>query len=268
MTLMPAAPARRLRLNDVTMCAVSSSNVEATIRALETSLVYIDVAEAIFFTDADLTEAGIFPSDRIRMVRIEKLSSAEAYSRFVISRLADYVHTSHCLIVQWDSHVIDPARWRSDFLDYDYIGASWPQFQDGHDVGNGGFSLRSRRLMDACRLPDFNPHHPEDVAICRTNRSLLDRLGLRFAPVELADAFSAERAGDPKESFGYHGVFLMPEVLGADHFWKIYETLDEYTSLRHDFSLLLASLRNGPRPFFRSLKMICDQFNWPKLYRS
>ena len=38
----------------------------------------------------------------------------------------------------------------------DYIGAPWPHFRDGHNVGNGGFSLRSRRLLEACRELPFD----------------------------------------------------------------------------------------------------------------
>ncbi len=257
--LRPTEPAQRLLLNDVTMCAVSSTNVSATIEALETSLRYIDVAEAILFTDMDLRGFGLALSDRIRLVRIDRISSSQAYSHFILERLVDYVQTSHCLIVQWDGHVIDPDRWQPEFLDYDYIGASWPQFDDGHNVGNGGFSLRSRKLMKACRHPDFAGHHPEDVAIGRTNRHFLEKAGLRFAPANLADNFSTERAGDPAKSFGYHGVFLMPKVLGADRFWRIYLTLDEYTSLRHDFRALLRSLLAGEQPFVRSFRMMRDQ---------
>jgi outer membrane protein OmpA-like peptidoglycan-associated protein len=40
------------------MCAVSSTNVTATIRALEASLAQIDVAEALLFTDADPAAFG------------------------------------------------------------------------------------------------------------------------------------------------------------------------------------------------------------------
>jgi len=257
--LFPVPPMQRLHLDSVTMCAVSSSNIAATVQALETSLLYIDVAEAILFTDADLAAVDVTLSKRIRLVRIDPLTSSQAYSDFILNQLVDYIATSHCLIVQWDGHVIDPARWRAEFLDYDYIGGSWPQFDDGHDVGNGGFSLRSRALMAACRTAEFKQHHPEDVAICRTNRCMLECQGLSFAPAELADEFSAERAGDPSKTFGYHGVFLMPRVLGADGFWMIYTNLTEYTSLRRDFRTLLLSLLVGHSRIRRLLTMVSDQ---------
>lgn len=254
--LLPVPPMQRLHLDRVTMCAVSSSNIAATVQALETSLLYIDVAEAILFTDADLAAVDVTLSKRIRLVRIDRLTSSEAYSDFILNQLVDYIATSHCLIVQWDGHVIDPARWQAEFFDYDYIGGSWPQFDDGHDVGNGGFSLRSRALMAACRTAEFKQHHPEDVAICRTNRCMLECQGLSFAPAELADKFSAERAGDPSKTFGYHGVFLMPRVLGADRFWSIYKAMDDRSSLWIDTVRILHGIIRGQNPFRRVLLMM------------
>lgn len=247
------ALAPRPLLSDVTLCAVSSSNVAATILALEASLAQIMVAETLLFTDVDPATLGIAISDAIRIVPIERIGSSVAYSRFILEQLVDHVQTSHCLIAQWDGHVVAGARWSDEFLDYDYIGASWPQFDDGHTVGNGGFSLRSRRLMEACRHPDFRGHHPEDVAICRSNRVMLEQRGLRFAPAELADRFSAERSGDPANVFGYHGVFLMPRLLGAEAFWSLFRGLDDRATLWNDFSDLLQIVIKGRNGLWRGL---------------
>lgn len=256
--LTAAVPARRLHLPQVTLCAVSSSNVAVTVAALEASLAQVDFAEALLFTHGDPADLELGPGSPIRVVTIAPITSSEGYSRFVLEQLVDHVATSHCLIVQWDGHVIDAARWQPEFLDFDYLGASWPQFDDGHDVGNGGFCLRSRRLMDLCRQPPFAGHHPEDVAICRTNRALLDAAGMRFAPAHLADAFAAERAGDPTQSFGYHGVFLMPRVLGAERFWQLYRALDDRGTLWRDMGQLAAGLRAGRNPVRRIARLWFD----------
>ena len=192
----------RLSLPQVTVCAVSSVNVAATLRALEVCVEQIAFADCLLLTDATVQPSHA----EIRIVPIAPLASSAAYSDFLLHHLGDHVETSHCLIVQWDGHVLDARRWRPEFLEYDYIGASWPQFDDGHDVGNGGFSLRSRRLIEACLAPEFQPTHPEDLAIGRTNRGWLEEQGLRFAPRELADRFAAERGGELATSFGYHGV--------------------------------------------------------------
>ena len=244
-----------LNLPSVTLCAVSSVNVKATINALEQSMKNIDFAECLFFSDRKFDNEN----EKIKNMHIENLSSSISYSNFILNDLVENITTSHCLISQWDGHVLDFRLWLPEFLEYDYIGAGWPQFSDGHDVGNGGFSLRSRRLMKACQAPDFVQHHPEDLAVCRTNRNWLESQGMRFAPRELADRFSAERGGDLQNSFGYHGAFNMPQALGAERFWQIYRELDEKSTIRHDFYHIVKAVgRHQPR---RALRMLFDRLS-------
>lgn len=246
-SLIPAAREPRLELPQVTLCAISSSNLAATVAALRTSMSQVDFASVLLFSHASALDLELTPDSGIQLVRIEQIASSAAYSYFVLERLARYITTSHCLVAQWDGHVIDARKWRPEFLEYDYIGASWPQFADDHDVGNGGFSLRSKRLLEACRKPEFERHHPEDVAICRTNRDRLEAQGMRFAPAELADAFSAERGSDPAFTFGYHGAFLMPRVLGSDRFWELYRGLNERASLWADTWKVARDMRSPSR---------------------
>lgn len=245
----------RLQLPQVTLCAVTSVNVAATVTALERCLEKIDFGACRLLTDVDLSPAH----PGIEVVKIARIASAAAYSDFMLAKLPDHVETSHCLVAQWDGHVLDAGRWRGAFLDYDYIGASWPQFADGHDVGNGGFSLRSRRLMDLSRAPAFVPVHPEDVAIGRTNRTWLEGQGMRFAPRALADLFAAERSADPRETFGYHGVWNMPRAIGPEGFWQVYRELDEHTALKRDFVAILKDVRRGRQGNRRALHMLADQ---------
>jgi hypothetical protein len=257
MTAFPGqdvAPAR-LALPQVTLCAVTSVNVKATVRALEASLAQVSFAACRLFTDAVVDSAH----PAIEVVPIRRLASSAAYSRFLLDELVDHVATPHCMVAQWDGHVLDARRWRAEFLDYDYIGASWPQFDDGHDVGNGGFSLRSRRLMELCREPGFDAHHPEDIAIGRDNRAWLEGRGLRFAPRALADLFAAERAGDLAQSFGYHGVFNMPRAIGVDAFWEIYRELDDRGTMRRDFRGILREVSQAPGGSVRAARLIADR---------
>ncbi len=242
----------RLALPQVTLCAATSVNLAATVAALEACRAQVDFADCLLFTDRALAHPGI------RVVPIGRLASAGAYSRFVLGQLANHVTPSHCLVVQWDGHILDARRWDPAFLDHDYIGAGWPQFSDGHDVGNGGFSLRSRRLLQACQDPRFAVAGPEDVLIGRTHRDWLERQGLRFAPRALADRFSAERAGDPAASFGYHGVWHMPRVLGVEPFWRVYRSLDARGTIRYDFARLLKQVAAGPGGAARALQLLVD----------
>ena len=133
----------------------------------------------------------------------------QGWSRFTVSELAKHVDTSHCLIVHPDGFILNPDKWSDEFLDFDYVGAPWSEpFRNR--VGNGGFSLRSRRLLDwgighTCQ-------GPEDVFICRANYEQLISCGIRFAPIEVASRFSMEHSlpDFPRlpmdESFGFHGL--------------------------------------------------------------
>lgn len=241
-----------LQLPSVTLCAVTSVNVAATIAAMRACQDQVQFADAILLTDA--IEPPV-PST-IRHVGIGRLTSSGDYSDFLLRRLADHVRTDHALVVQWDGFVLDARRWDPAFLDFDFIGAPWPQFEDAHNVGNGGFSLRSQRLLRACQDPRFADGHPEDIAIGRLNRAFLeDAYGCRFPPAELAERFSYERTAPKEPSFGFHGVFNMIPALGADRFWKIYNLLDERTAADYDYVLLMRQLGGQPDSLSRRLTL-------------
>ena len=251
----PETSGPRLTLPTVTLCAAASVNVAATLAALGRSLDRIDFAECLFFTDSAVS----IDDARIRFVPIARLDSAEDYSNFIIGSLADYIQSEHCLIVQWDGFVLSPDRWEPGFLEYDYIGAPWPQFDDGHNVGNGGFSLRSRKLLESCRDSRFVGAHPEDVAICRSNRPFLEREhGISFADFSIAEHFSFERTESASPSFGFHGIFNLIPVLGSDEFWEIYRGLDDQTSAFRDYRPLMMQLGSGSKAVTRRARFTLD----------
>jgi hypothetical protein len=152
------------------------------------------------------------------------------------------VKTDFNLVVQADGFAVNPQAWDDAFWEYDYIGAPWRKdgglYWRGPIVGNGGFSLRSRKLYEALlstevkwrvedwahdpRLEDPNyyvttaqgdKHLPEDVLICAWYRQHLEReFGIRFCPPELAARFSVESRSPLTEcwlgqSFGFHGFW-------------------------------------------------------------
>lgn len=146
------------------------------------------------------------------------LTSKEQYSQFCIRELYKHVETSHMLVFQHDGYVHNWKTWDNEWLQYDYIGAPW-HYGDGMAVGNGGFSLRSRELMEAVsKIADFT--HPEDHHICRTYRPQLEAMGFKFAPIEVAEKFSFEGYMQPtkhlSDQFGKHGVRVhTPKVNGT-----------------------------------------------------
>jgi hypothetical protein len=147
---------------------------------------------------------------------IEPVQSAEEATRAYWYVVPPLLTTEHFMVVQWDSWIVNADRWRPEFLKYDYIGAPW--WYDDNNVGNGGFSIRSSRL--ARRLMGGSPpfRHPEDDALCRHYRPMLEPQSFTWAPVDIAGKFSFERVVyEPlHDIFGFHGMFNWPYILDDD----------------------------------------------------
>jgi len=197
-----------LDLPGVTLCCVDTANHALAARALRRSAIGIRFARSLFITDRRVDEPGI------EVRTIATLTSRDDYSRFVLASLLDHVDTPHVLLVQWDGYALNPAAWRGDFLDCDYIGAKWFWAPEGQRIGNGGFSLRSRRLLEALRDPRIVLTEAEDVTIGRTFRALLERdHAIRFATESQADQFAFEAAYPIGLPFGFHGLYNFCRVV-------------------------------------------------------
>src|SRR5688572_15957019 len=127
-------------LPEVTMVAVACNRIGETISALLKSLQQITPARTILFTDTDLNE---LPG--IEVIKIEKLDW-RGYNEFIIKELFSYIKTDYVLVTQWDGYVLNGDCWTDEFYKWDFIGAKW-LYKDSRNVGNGGFSLRSRKLQ-------------------------------------------------------------------------------------------------------------------------
>jgi hypothetical protein len=198
-----------LELPQVTLCCVDTRTPQLALAALARCTSSIRFADVLLFTDTrGLHEA---PAG-VRLVDVH-IGSVAAYSEFILRGIAPHIATSHWLIVQWDGFVLHPDAWQPEFLDCDYIGAPWPKVGGERAVGNGGFSLRSRRLLQALQDPQIVVSHPEDVCICHLNRDRLEQHhGIRFAPLALARRFAYERAKPDEPTFGVHGLFNFADV--------------------------------------------------------
>jgi len=185
------------------------------LRAIQCSRRHIHFARTIFLTDA--IPAGVHVPPDVDVIPVGPITSHKAYSQIVLKELYPHVATSHVLVTQWDGYVVNPDLWDNDFLSCDYVGAPW---SDG-SVGNGGFSLRSRRLLLALRDPGFTDvAEAEDVAICGEYRArLISEFKIVFAETALARRFSFEMEVVPifagARTFGFHGVFNLPLVMSS-----------------------------------------------------
>ena len=216
-----------LSLPDVTLIAVSSVELDETLLALSISSHEIEFGEIKFLTSQSIVPAN----SKIKAELIPRLD-IWGYSKFVLQDLNRYVNTSHCLLIQADGFVLNPSRWQNQFLEYDYIGAPWPEKltlrpskkildMKKNQVGNGGFSLRSKKLLEETAKIDFDaltfPSFSEDLVI---GYFLLDQMlnvGIRFPAPELAAQFSVESpeaayGQNPDTSFGFHGKEIRDEI--------------------------------------------------------
>jgi hypothetical protein len=184
-----------LNLPNVTICAIDSVQPDKAKAAIERSKRNIEFGGELFIDHMSI-------------------NSRQAYSKFVLQELHKYIKTDFVLMVQWDGWVIDASAWHPTFLDYDYIGAVWPWHPEGLRVGNGGFSLRSKKLLELTAEPKFvYKDLNEDDLICHVNRDYLVSNGVKFAPEELARYFSFEREVTNLQTFGFHGEFHMGKYL-------------------------------------------------------
>jgi hypothetical protein len=193
----PALPGPRVPVADTTLVCIDCRNHELALSALRRSMAQCTFERVLFFTNQAFALPGI------EVIRIPDIASIADYSRFMIKTLGEHVQTGFALVIQYDGYVVNGRRWSAGFQACDYVGAPW---SDG-GVGNGGFSLRSRRLLEALRDPRITELVPEDIAICKTYRSLLEQEhGIRFAPAELAGRFSFETLPPPGPTLGFHGI--------------------------------------------------------------
>ena len=219
------------RLKTVTVCAADCVHPDLAAWAIERCMNACEFGDAVLFADKPV--AGPF-----RFEQIGKLDSVDAYTRFCLREMPSLIRTDHVLVVQWDGFVVDPSAWDSRFLSYDYVGAPW--YPDGV-VGNGGFSLRSRRLMDAFADVPLLPGRAEDVLICRLMRADLEKQRrIRFAPTEVASRFSYETMRVEHPTFGFHGLFNMQHLLTEEELLDIVGALGESDYFSWQFLYLIA----------------------------
>lgn len=185
------------------------------------------------------------------------------YSYFCLKNMWAFVKTDFVMIIQYDGMAANREAWSDEFLKYDYIGAPWPDHFNwiGKDekVGNGGFSLRSAKLLDALRDPIIHPKNDirfknEDATICQGYSKYLSmKKGIKFAPIELANQFSHEWCNPSGNTFGFHGAWNMP--------------------LFFNESVCINHLLDIPKSYWYNdrlemLKSVCEKKGYEKLWKT
>jgi hypothetical protein len=203
-------------LSNVTLVSVASVRVDKTIKALKYSSKDITFGGIKLITHESVTEPGI------TVINVDKMDY-EQYNKFIVFELYKHIDTDYALIIQDDGFVVNANEWKPEFLNYDYIGAPWPlpyddfSYRDAFNnlirVGNGGFSLRSKKILslaDKLKLEwkSYFGYYNEDGFFTCHNRHIYEQNGCIFAPLDVAKYFSHEIQIPETEGitpFGFHG---------------------------------------------------------------
>ena len=231
---------KKLTLPDITLLAVTSVEIEQHQMSLKISSQNIEFG-AVKLLSSSLPKKKYSDIEYISVAPM----SRSGQNRFLMKDLYKYFETSHCLYVEADSFVVNADLWKEEFLEFDYIGAPWPNEvhinpnpelssrissplvlnMKENCVGSGGFSLRSRKLLKTIAKINYDslkfPIKNEDLLICHyLYKDMIDK-GIRFAPPKLAAQFAMEDTHhlygqDVNSVFGFHAKHM------RDYFLKEY----------------------------------------------
>lgn len=168
----------------------------------------------------------------IRWVQTAPLDYRQ-YSLYMMYCLHQHIYTDYALTVQDDGWVLNGKNWTDEFLAYDYVGSpthaglvgenmyitfTWQEVMDQHPkvVQNGGLSLRSKAFMKAPMKHGImhtghfqEPFCNEDVQLTSMLKEKMERVGIKYAPLDLAKRFGIEYLG-PK----FHDDIDFNKLLG------------------------------------------------------
>lgn len=215
-----------LSLNNVTLCCVDTCSHALAALALRRCNAVANFAKTVFITDRP-----DFVDPSWECHRIRPLEGMAEYSSFMTKSLNFHIETDYVLVIQYDGFIINPDVWTDEFLKYDYVGAPWPASEHTKEciVGNGGFSLRSKKLLKALqddKITMLVGH--EDGNICAYRNYLDMKYGIRFAPIEVATKFSYENDLFVEKTFGFHGLNLLVEAYHGQEAFQMIDNLQPY----------------------------------------
>lgn len=208
----------QLDLPTVTLLCVETQMHEMARIAIADMMSKVNFAEVVIHSD----KPDLIPIPGARYVTVPNWPEKIQCGRYCYNESPASVNTPHMLFTEWDGGIRDVNAWDPAFLNYDYVGAPWPgraagQWDPkGNSVGNGGFTLWSKKLM-SCVAANAGWAIGTDTHISCNYRAPLENLcGAKWAPEEVAYRFSFEHGTEPqrvKPSFGYHDIFNWPLAL-------------------------------------------------------
>lgn len=232
-----------LALPDVTLIMVETKVHDLAAIALRDALAKVNFGGVIVYTDKpeafDQFKSYVrvvevpSGSDRciaepvVHVIRVPDWPDKLKAESFYYNESQQGITTSHALMYQWDAGVRDVSCWTDNFLAYDYIGAPWPGKRGGQwtpmpglTVGNGGFTLMSKKLCDHLyEMRGVYGIDTDHALSCRRRGNIEAAIGAKWAPEELAFQFAFEHGNNAERgrpSFGYHDVFNWHLAMSRD----------------------------------------------------
>jgi hypothetical protein len=184
-----------------------------------------------------------------RFIRLDaNLNSTREYNRFMTDpEIYRHIPEETIFVFQSDSQAF--RRFDPRYLEYNYVGAIWPNPVMGQWFGNGGTCLRKTRIVQ--RLLEEKPYtkyiakqlfeffsikgirssfENEDVFISKS----MNNAGLMNCSYEDAKKFSSELVFDPESLYGHQ----LHNILGEERLKKHWlQTLTEWIAKEKSFSL-------------------------------
>jgi hypothetical protein len=206
-----------LKLDNISLIALTSIRLEETIKALEYSSKDIEFASIKLISDRKPETL----SDKISHEFCPKMSNIDEWNYAAIYELPKHVETEFCILIHDNGFIVNVDSWKDEFLEYDYLGAPWPlptdnfSYRDinGNIIRQGNsVSLRSKKLLD---VPikynlEWKPFHGftnEDGFICVNYRHVYLEDGCKFGDIDIAKYFSRETElseNKDLEPFAFH----------------------------------------------------------------
>lgn len=202
----------KLDLPDVTLLFVETRAHKITKRVIDDAMSKINFGDVLIYTD----NRDLIPVEGARYLDVPDFPNKKEAGQFYYQTAASRIDTDFALMLEWDAGVKDVSMWSPEFLNYDYIGAPWlvcAREENTLDVGNGGFTLMSKKLATfLASAPRIFPV-VTDWDLCRKQRAGLEKEGFRWAPRDVATRFSWELTPMPEKVFGFHATFTWPWML-------------------------------------------------------
>lgn len=246
----------KLNLKDVTLVSADCVSPKASLRAIKESQKFCDFGRSILFTDSKMGDV-----QDCEVISVDTMKNVREYEYFILKQLNSHINTDFVLIIQWDGYVVNPKGWSDEFRNYDYIGARWPWYHDGKNIGNGGFTLRSKKLLEVYCSDSF-PIVPDkncDDQICRIYRDKLEaEHSIKFADERIADMFSYERTLPNYPTFGFHALSNMWRHCDDSEMMELIEDFGSNTYKSCDFTNLMIE-------YFKMRKFRPIEVMYPKI---